>query len=208
MAALSALVSGLVACSPATQPDAEPVAIPLNDTPENTIIRFMAVYEAKDLEEYRRLLTGDFTFEFSNAADPDLVQRYSTGWFKADEVEAARKLFEAASRIELSIQPTTPVADTGAGRDPLLYKMLAALVRMHVQLETGDDFVCGEGVPQFHRFFLVRGDEAQGLDDDQPADSSRWYIWNWRDESPPLSKPHETAQTPVLTWGQIKAAYR
>ena len=80
-------------------------------------------------------------------------------------------------------------------------------------------YIIGEGTdPQNHRFFLVRGDFAVGLSAEQVADSTRLYIWNWRDESPPLSKgtgPRDLsaeqslpAGEHLLTWGELKAISR
>ena len=76
-------------------------------------------------------------------------------------------------------------------------------------------FLIGQAPPQNNRFFVVRGDEAQGLTADQAADSLHWYIWNWRDESPPVKPSGDfgTSQvgqdgSPNTTWGAAKALYR
>jgi len=230
VALLSLAVSGCI-FSPKDEPpgDGGSTQIPGNDTPENTILRFKGLYAQRNASEYEKLLTGDFTFEFSNAADPNLVQQYSTGWYRDDEVISARNLFEGgtdqsgvyregAVAIEVELTPTAPTDDNGAGRDPTFYKTLLTSVRVFIDLPGADDFIIGEAPPQTNRFFLVRGDYAQGLTMDQPADSLHWYIWNWRDESPALkgSGPGGDLQTsqegliPSLyaTWGEAKARYR
>ena len=183
------------------------------------MLRFIAMYEQRNATEFAKLLTGDFTFEFSNAADPDLVSQYSGGWFKNDEIISTRNLFEGGTNrtgyflegalsLELTLTPTTPVDDNTPGRDSNLYKTLIASVDVLIDLPGEDDFVIGQAPPQTNRFFLVRGDAAVGLEADQPADASHWYIWNWRDESPPVGKPQSPLQNESSTWGRLKGLYR
>lgn len=224
---LLALASGCIFSPDKKEEERKTIEIPPNDTPENAILRFVGLYQQRNAAEYEKMLTGDFTFEFSNAADPDLVTQYSTGWFKDDEVISARNLFEGgtdqtgvyregALAIEVTLTPTTPADDNGAGRDPNLYKTLIASVDVLIDLPGEDDFVIGQAPPQTNRFFLVRGDEAQGLTADQPGDSLHWYIWNWRDESPPVGKPSTDLSTAQeggdaarnWTWGAARALYR
>ncbi len=191
---------------------------PTNDTPSNTIARFTWMYQQKRADAFEKLLTGDFTFEFSNAADPNLVQKYSTGWFKEDEKISAENLFRggvnqdgvfqpAALQIAVTFGSTAPTGDNGSGRNPEVYKVLYTTVDVSIEVPGDLTYVVGQGTPQFHRFFLVRGDYADSLDADQPADSLHWYIWNWRDESPPL-KAEEPLSNQSATWGLVKAVYR
>jgi hypothetical protein len=183
------------------------------------VLRFIHFYEQRDATEFSKLLTGDFTFEFSSAADPELAQKYSEGWFKDDEVISTRNLFEGgtaengvflvgALRIRLTLTPTAPADDNSPGRDPDLYKTLVASIHLVIDLPGDDDFVVGEAPPQTNRFFLVRGDAAVGLEADQPADENHWYIWSWRDESLPIGKPQAPLQNESSTWGRVKGQYR
>src|ERR1041385_5552426 len=61
--------------------------------PSSVIQRLIYSYEQKKATEYQGCFTGDFTYEFSAATDPTLVQQFSTGWFKNDEKEASSHLF-------------------------------------------------------------------------------------------------------------------
>jgi hypothetical protein len=215
------LIFGALACSDSpTEP--LPVAsyeYTPNDTPANTMTRFIELHETKNATEFSKLLAGDFRFEFSSAADPGLVVLYPSGWTRSDERIATKNLFEGgqnmfggavegADSIQLALTPTTPAGDTTAGKDSSLYKTLVSSVEMQVDFASGDQFVVGQAPPQNHRFWLVRGDAAAGLDLDQPADSLHWYLYHWADESPtvkPVAKPEQSNAT---TWGRIKAVYR
>src|SRR5262245_10202076 len=96
--------------------------------------RFVAAFEQKKAIEYSNMFTGDFTYEFSNATDPDLVTKYSTGWFRADEAAAASHMFQgyvppggqkilAARSIDINLANTIPVDDNGSS-DPVTHKVV------------------------------------------------------------------------------------
>ncbi len=196
---------------------------PLNDTPQNTVLRLVAAYEQKKAAEYGALLTRDFTFEFSTASDPTLVQEYASGWFVPEETLAAIHLFGGglnhegqavtrASRIDLTAVPAPPEDDAADGRDPLTHKVV--LARVDGFIETDSTVSGGEIVHfllenNFHRFFLVRGDAATGLGEGQPADSLHWYVWRWLDETTPVFGAPRAAPQPTrpASWGAVKALY-
>jgi len=220
-----ALVLALACDDKSTDPD--PPVVP--EQPEDVITRLIWAYENKKAPEYEVLFTGDFVFEFSNSADPTLANQWSTGWFKSDEVLAARHLFEggvnlegktlpAASSIDLIFTKTVPVADT-EGRDSTRYRVLSTPVEAVVVVlpeSTGAEPTYHLVTHNSHRFYLVRGDAADGLTPSQPADSLHWYIWAWRDESvgfrAPAGRGAATAAVPTPTlptnWGNVKGAYR
>jgi hypothetical protein len=226
------LVVGLAltaACG--TEPDGtpRPAALPLNDTPRNAVLRFIAAFEQKKGPEFAALFTGDFTFRFSNATDPDLASRWSIGWFAIDESIAAAHLFggglnqegkpvPAAAAVDLIFSRTEPLDDT-EGRDPARYRVLPTTVdAVIVVAPQGDDGPTRYVVTgATHRFFLVRGDAAVDLGPGQPADSTRWYFWSWYDEttagpaSPggaPVAEPAQPTPTRTTTWGSLKGLYR
>jgi hypothetical protein len=208
--------------------------LPLNDTPENTIKRFIATYEGMHTAEYEKLFTEDFLFEFSSTLDPDLVSEFSGGWFWLDESVSAKHLFEsgtigkdlwlpAAEEIELRFAQMVPYDDNSPGRDPEKFKTLFTQIVLTIQLPRtkydpkGPIIVVGGTKPMLHRFFLVRGDAADALANDQPADDKHWYFWSWRDESTHSDKPTVRAETDIgyiptdvqaTSWGRLKAAYR
>jgi hypothetical protein len=216
-----------------------PDPYPLNKTPRGAIQRFVAVYEAKDSTAYSRLFTGDFRFEFSNSADPDLANEYASGWFKEDEQISATNLFRGgvnndgvfqagALSIDLALIVASPQGDTAMGRDSTKSKYLFTPVNLTIQLPPsaddpeGSTFVVGGADPAVHRFFLVRGDAANSLSTDQPADAAHWYIWYWRDESTVTSRSEPPSENELYgetnhprmvesksnTWGQVKGLYR
>jgi len=205
---------------PTPQP---PVGLqPSNDSPKNTILRFVAAYEAKKTAECQALFTGDFAFEFSNSADPDLANKWALGWFAADESVYVKNLFlggwnqdgmyqEAASSIDLIFTKTEPVADTDSG-DPGKFQVLSTPVdAVFVVPPTPPATEPTQYVitNNSHRFFLVRGDAAAELKSTQPADSTRWYIWKWRDETAGYTAPAGLERaTENATWGALKAVYR
>jgi hypothetical protein len=228
------VISGCI-FSPKEKVVIDPGTTPLtpNDTPENLIKRFVQVYEAKKLTEYNQLFTGDFLFEFSNSADPDLANEYSAGWFREDERVAAQNLFNGgvnndgifqsgAQSIDLDLVQGVPQDDNSEGRDPEVNKVLFTPVTLTIQLPPdvndpeGTTFVVGGADPAVHRFFLVRGDAATGLDEDQPADDKHWYLFLWRDESTtnspsgPLGTDQRGGDTspPPPSWGAVKGAWR
>jgi hypothetical protein len=209
-----------------TPPVPEP---PLNSTPDGAIKRFVWACENKKITEFANLLTEDFTFEFSTATDPTLAQQFETGWFKQGVVTAARHLFEgytdslghvhpAASSISLTFARTLPVGDT-EGRDTTLFKVLATRLDGFVELPP----VAPQTEPTRYiidnnvaRIFLVRGDAARDVSNNPtvlpplPADSTRWYIYRWLDETQALGGAPGAEPTPArtVTWGAILASCR
>lgn len=223
VALLPALLLALAA-SCGTEPESKPPVTlqPPNDTPKNTILRLIAAYEGKNTAEYRKLFTGDFTFEFSNSADPTLANRWSTGWFAADESASARHLFaggtnldgvplEAAGRIDLVFTDIEPVPDTDSG-DPTKFYVLSTRVDglwVVPPSPPATDSTYWIVTNNSHRFFLARGDAAAGLRADQPADSTHWYVWKWADETTGVAAPARVADATVpATWGKVKGLYR
>jgi hypothetical protein len=208
-----------------TEPDPKPPAglQPPNDSPKNTILRFIAAYEGKKTAECQALFTGDFVFEFSNSADPGLAAKWAAGWFAADESLYVKNLFEggtnqdggfqeAASGIDLIFIKTEPVADTDSG-DPTRFHVLSTpvdavfVVPPTPPATDPTQYVISNNS---HRFFLVRGDAAVGLKATQPADSTRWYIWKWADETRGYVAPAAALEraSENATWGGLKATYR
>jgi hypothetical protein len=221
--------SGCIFSPDKDDPKPEPPApIPGNDTPENTMRRFMATYEQKKGIEYEGLFTNDFTFEFSNAVDPTLAAQYASGWFKEDERISAQNLFQgftngsglfvpAATSIDINLAPVAPQPDPTAP-DLIRYYQLQSEVDATIVVPPGTGqteettYLVDNNV---HRFFLIRGDAAAGnLAPEQPADSLHWYIYRWRDETVSTaaagdlrlasSAPRQTA----TTLGRVKASTR
>jgi hypothetical protein len=202
-----------------------PVDTPLNDTPQNLMLRFEASYENQVLNEYEKLFTSNFRFTFSSQSDQNLVDRYGTNWGKDDEIESTSHLFDGftnetgqfqgpASAITLSLagaqfidEPTQP--DSGS-----FYKRVyVSPVSLRIEIAATEETIYDIAAP--HEFYLVRGDVAL-LDGTQEARADRWYVYRWDDKSPAIGT---TAAVPRLasltsgmgpirtTWGNLKSSY-
>jgi hypothetical protein len=215
----------LAACGTEPDPTPQPPAglQPPNDTPQNTILRFIAAYEGGKTAEYRALFTGDFKFEFSNSSDPTLANRWPEGWPAADESISASNLHhggtnldgvyqQKATSIDLIFSMTQPVGDN-EGRDQTKFQVLSTPmdgVFVMPAEPPSTEPIHYYIVNNSHRFYLVRGDAAVGLTATQPADSTHWYIWGWNDEttgSPGAPTAWRGATIPA-TWGKVKGLYR
>jgi hypothetical protein len=202
---------------------------PLNDTPQNTMIRFQHAYEDMDGTEYPRLFTADFRFMFSGETDPLLVQKYGTNWGKDDETSSAEHLFDgfvdemgqsqpAAIDIQMTLNPNNPV-DDGAHSGPpdstAFYKTLI-VPNLHLEIQTPTSpepttYV----IDGRYQFWLVRGDAAV-LSPGQEARTDRWYIYRWEDQTATPAPGTVRTQasgdfgrvvSQVSTWGGTKDQY-
>lgn len=153
------------------------------DSPLGLMRWFEMSYEGRDAAAYGALFTTDFRFHFG---DPELRARYPDGWTRADEIAAARHLFEGfrdaagtyrppARRLELTLSPFTVAADPERADSAAWYQVVSVpCVRLAVWTEDGNFLVENDR----HDFHMVRGDAAR-LDPGQPADPDRWYIRRW-----------------------------
>ncbi len=200
---------------------------PLNDNPQNTMVRFERTYEYQVLPEYEKLFAANFRFIFSNQTDPDLVTRYGENWGKPDEIESTGHLFDGftnglgesvpgATRIDMRSNSPTFGDHPGFDPDSAAFYEWVVLPRLELDIE-----VPGSPEPLIYtidarqEFYLVRGDIAV-LDAGQEARTDRWYIYRWDDLSQPLAGPSRLAaldagsltgtSTPT-TWGATKDRY-
>jgi hypothetical protein len=198
--------------------------VPINDTPQNTMLRFEAAYEKKVPVEYEKLLTSNFRFTFSNQSDPTLVATYGNNWGKDDEVESTQHLFQgftnengefqgAASAIALSLDGASFIDDPSKPDSGAYYKyVIVPSVNLTITIAGAEEQIYEISAP--HDFYLIRGDLAE-LDANQEAGANRWYIYRWDDKSPALSSAAvprlaslAPAATPVrVTWGLLKSSY-
>ena len=224
-----AMVGALSGCvfTPKSDPPPPPPPLSPNDTPHNAMLRFVGAYEQKKAQEYQDLFTTDFTYEFSNTTDPDLVAKYSTGWYKADETESSTHLFQgytppglpyapAASSINIDLANDQPVDDNGVGQDPVTHKFNFTRVDGQIVIPTAPDPTNYLIENNTNVFYLVRGDQAQ-LNTNQPADSTHWYIYRWLDLTTATAavagglRTASANQAPPITrvtWARAKDATR
>jgi hypothetical protein len=218
-AALTLLLAGCGNTFSPGGPPPPPPPIPASTTPQGAIRRLIATYERKEAPEYQGMLTGDFTYEFSNSTDPTLVQQYSTGWFKTDEMESSAHLFQgytppggatlpAATSIDINFAVTTPTDDNSPGVDPVTHKMLATRIDGSFTVpQAGSEPLTYVISNNYNVFYFVRGDSAVGLSSSQPADAQHWYVYKWIDLSE-ASPGANRAVAKQSTWGSVKGTYR
>ena len=204
-----------------------PPETPLNDTPQNTMLRFEATYEHQVLAQYELLFASNFRFSFSLDSDPLLVSQYGTNWGKDDEVESTSHLFDGftneagvfvpgAADIALTLDGKQFVDDPTIDPDSSVYYKFVIVPTISLLLIVpGTD---GYEIVAPHNFYLVRGDKAgrEGiLDANQQATVDRWYIWKWEDNSPRLgavaprlaSLGADGGRATTTSWGNLKGYY-
>jgi len=200
-----------------------PDGTPMNDTPQNTMLRFEATYENQVLDQYELLFASNFRFTFSNQSDPLLVNQYGTSWGKDDEVESTSHLFDGftneggdfvpgAAGIILAL-PGVQVIDDPTQPDSAAYYKWVIVPQISLELDVPG--TQGYAIAAPHDFYLVRGDAAV-LDANQSATADRWYIWRWDDKSaalPAVSPRLQSlgsvpgGQAVSTTWGNVKGSY-
>ena len=201
---------------------------PINDSPQNLMIRFEKSYEFQDLPNYQKLLTSDFRYTFSQQADPNLVNLYPN-WGFDDEVESTKHLFEgfvnstgqtvpAASKIEMTLTSIQYGQDfTHSDSGSYYQKVVVPSVEMTIEVPPApgstDPTIYQIGNGARHEFYIVRGDAAV-LSEGQEARSDRWYIRRWDDLSPSPTGAAlvrlaglNDVQRVAVTWGKLKGAY-
>ena len=212
-------VAGLFGgCNDTTKPKTPTFSYTANDTPTHAVSRLIQGYERRDESTYAAMLTGDFTYEFSNSTDPTLVTQYSTGWFKTDETASSTHLFSgytpqggatlpAATSIDINFAIDAPSDDAGSP-DPATHKILTTRVDGNITVpQSGAEPLTYVIANNLNVLYLVRGDVATGLQASQPADAQHWYVYHWVDLSEAAAGPSRAlAQT--STWGRVRGLYR
>jgi len=221
LAVAAAIALALFGCKSSTEPKTTPPPpLVANDPPAHAIERFVGAYERKDQSAFAGMFTGNYQYEFSNATDPNLVTKYSSGWFRSDETASSTHLFSgytppggatrsAASTITIVLATGTPTDDNSSGVDPVTHKILATRVDGQIVVpQPGADALAYVIDNNFNAFYIVRGDSAVGLDSSQPADAQHWYVYRWRDLTGVATPGLSTQATQAGTWGSLKGAYR
>ncbi len=200
-------------------PTPPPPAAPVADTPEHAVQRLQWAYRNRSADVYRTLFTSDYVFAFATldpAGDP-----YRGGlWGRDNELACAQHLFvggsateEAAASISLTFDATLialndPRQGVNTNR---WHKLVRTGVVLDIQRPSSSLQVKGQIY-----LYCVRGDSARvpaglGL----PADSTRWYIDAWSDDTSQPGTPNRAARArpaaaqpaKSTSWGLIKTLY-
>jgi hypothetical protein len=204
--------------APVEPPDGLPAGTPQADSPSNLTARLEATWESQVVNEYAKLLTGDFRYHFSADADPLLANQYPN-WGLDDEVESTKHLFEgftnsmgetvpAASRIDLTMSGVI-YQDDSQHPDSTAYYRKIVMVSLNglIEVPTYLDPIF-YNVSARHELYVVRGDAAV-LPAGTPGEANRWYLRRWDDLATPVaSKGPVIHPASVATLGAIKAQYR
>lgn len=200
--------------------DGLPAGTPINNSSANLMIRLNATFDAQVASEYAKLLTDDFRFHFSQAADPDLVAFYGDNWLRNDETLAVSHLFGGFTNAMGEVIPgatTVDMALTGiqtqddAGHpDSLAHyrKIVVTTMNLVAELPTSPDPTT-YNTSSRNEFWVVRGDAAV-LASGQASDSTRWYLRRWDDLATAVAARKGPVVNPASTRtiGKIKALYR
>jgi len=205
---------------PVLPSDGLPAGTPAADSPTHLIQRFEATWEYEVEAQYALLLTDDFRFKFSAAADPELVDRYPN-WGRVDDIASTTHLFDGfenstgtavpgASHIDLTLTGVSQGPDFDHADSTAQYQKIVATVMFgEITVPVPPDEIV-YSINARQEFFLVRGDAAV-LPTGVAADTTRWYIRRWEDVAAP---PPGIRKGPVInpasatTYGKVKASYR
>jgi len=206
-----------------TDPLTKPIPpdAPAADSPAHLIERMEQTWERKDEASYALLLTSDFRYHFSPAADPLLADLYGDNWTRIDEIAAITHLFHgftnsndiqvpAASRIDMTLSGVSVVSDPDHPDSTIHYRK-CVITSLSVTIAVPDP--AGVSSVEYvinarHELYLVRGDAAV-VPPGSPADTTRWYMRRWDDLAMNVA-----AKFPVInpaapaTLGKVRASYR
>ena len=187
---------------------------PGDATPELAVRSLEWSWNKKSAEVYRTLFTQDYQFAFS-ALDPYGDAYKITPWNRQDEMASSTHLFVGGSPIEPPAQAITLSLGAGLvvqddprpGMDPRRHKYVHTTVALTVLTASSETLITG-----FAGFYLVRGDSALVPDDIRAlgyeADSTRWYIDRWEDDTATPAGTGRAMPTKSYTVGALKAIYR
>jgi hypothetical protein len=205
---------------PVTPADGLPAGTPAANSPMNLMQRFEATWKSQVESQYAPLLSDDFRYVFSVAADPVLANQYPN-WSKADEEASTRHLFDGfrnsvgdsvpgASRIDFTLTGMSQGIDFSHPDSTTQYqRVIVTAVDMTIDVPQAGADPIQYLVNARDEFYLVRGDAAV-ISGSANADTTHWYIRRWDD----LTTVTSIGKLPVInpsrttSLGSIKARYR
>jgi hypothetical protein len=165
----------------------EPPPVPID--PRSTLLLFKWCWENRAIEEYREVFTDDYIFLFSQQDSAGNAFR-DRPWTREDEMASNTNLFVGGSATEppadritlVFTNSLTEFPSSFPGHHPKWHREIRAEVNLRVQRGESTLEVRGPGL-----FFFVRGDSAalpqELIQRGFRADSTRWYIERWEDET-------------------------
>ena len=189
-----------------------PPRYPNQTSPENVVESLAASYERREIEPYAVLLDPEFRFYFQQRDIPADLPRES--WNRDEDSTGTAALFNATtevSKISLDLGAFAP-EDANRPDEPGARRIRLTHVKLEVEQFDGTTLVVQGDIQDM---YFRRGNAAAG------TDSTKWYLFEWRDIPGGGLKPASRALDQVvdqtspaaatvspMTWGAIKSRFR
>ena len=172
-------------------------ATPFATATKDAITRFAQAWNDRSLDEYRRLLTSDFRFDF--APGDSVGALFGGSWSRDDELLTVGRMFSGgngavppASSVDLKFLENPLVGTSYTPGHGYPWHAQVLIPRLSLDVTAGGVTQRAEGQAFFS---LVRGDSAQ-LSPDVLAlgvhpDSTQWFVDGWRDLTGPSTPPNQ-----------------
>jgi hypothetical protein len=159
-------------------------------SPANVMANLQTAYGDRNIAEYRKLFTDDFTFVFNplDPSDPDHPNPAS--WGLVDEMQATENMFkdELVTKIELSsysLGVPEPVDSLTYG--PRAWKVRVDQANLQVATRTPENELLTLVVDGTTEMFFFREEPTKPV-----GGRPTWYIFRWEDQpitskSPPVA---------------------
>jgi len=211
VAALLALGSGSLGCKETIAPPPPPPPPPRGinyqpqTSPEAVVWNLRVAYLRRDIEGYGKLLAPEFRFYFQDADAPwDLGRDF---WIHDEDSTHTAILFRTPKinniSVDLTYEDAVPATEAGM---PAGSVKIHATARLDVDDVNGTTYVV-DG--DFEDFYLRKGSLQYTQED-----TTRWYLFEWRDIRNPGGSSAATAAgveptaAKRATWGGLKQLYR
>jgi hypothetical protein len=216
LALAAALALAGAGCSDDKNPLSPTTLAPEPTTPTNVVRLVEWCWNNRNVDTYSGVFTDDYVFAFAYGDSAGNAYR-ATPWTRTDEVQAAAALFvgsptrDPAGNLRVSFDPVlVSFADDRPGKDPKWHRYVRTSVNLLATFHTGLGPEVDE-VRGYAKFYVVRGDSAlippELVALGFTADSTRWWVERWKDETLPGTGGPPTPQQ-VRSWGGLKALFR
>jgi len=179
-------------------------------SPENVLHNLKESWEFREIDEYAKLLDPDFRFYFQQAdIPPGLPRDY---WNRDEDSTGTGALFNAATEvtdIRLDLGAFT-VEDSVRVDQPDVKRIRLTHAKLEVDHVNGVTLLV---LGDIQDMYFRKGNVAAG------TDSTKWYLFEWWDQSGGSLKPASGTSTNALglagssplveptTWGKIKSHF-